>query len=79
VVLQRVPLTSLKEEFLIPERKFIPGRNWRGQTVGEKKLPFLLFFYLTHNKLYNEVGLLDGNVYSMQGQVVLTAVTDVIK
>jgi len=28
VVLKREPLGSLREEFVIPGRKFVPGRNW---------------------------------------------------
>jgi len=53
-------------------RKFVPGRNWGGET------DFLLFVYSTHKKLHNEVGL-GGNLYSTQGQAALIAVTDVIK
>jgi len=41
VVLKREPLGSLREEFLIPGRKFVPGRNWRGKAVDE----ITLFFY----------------------------------
>jgi len=36
VVLKQVPLGSLNEEFVIPGRKFVPGRNWGGKTVDEK-------------------------------------------
>jgi len=36
VVLKRELLGSLREEFLIPGRKFIPGRNWGGKDVDEK-------------------------------------------
>jgi len=43
VVLKREPLGSLREEFLIPGRKFAPGRNWGGKAV-EKDLLFLLIF-----------------------------------
>jgi len=40
VGLKREPLGSLREEFLIPGRKFVPGRNWRGKVVSEKNLSF---------------------------------------
>jgi len=30
-----VPLGSLREEFLIPGRKFFPGRNWEGKAAGK--------------------------------------------
>jgi len=33
VVLKREPLGSLREEFLIPGRKFVPGRSWGGKAV----------------------------------------------
>jgi len=36
VVLKQVPLGSLREEFLIPVRKFGPGRNYEGKAVDEK-------------------------------------------
>jgi len=42
VVLKREPLGSLKEEFLIPRRKFVPGKNWGGKAVDEKNLFLLL-------------------------------------
>jgi len=42
VVLKRVPPDSLREEFLIPGRKIVPGRNWGGKAVDEKTLEFLL-------------------------------------
>jgi len=42
VILKREPLGSLGEEFLIPGRKFVPGRNWGGKAVDEKKLFLLL-------------------------------------
>jgi len=31
-----VPLGSLREEFLIPGRKFVPVRNWRRKAMDEK-------------------------------------------
>jgi len=37
VVLKRLPLGSLREEFLISRKKFVPGRNWGGKAVDEKK------------------------------------------
>ena len=40
VVLKREQLGSLREEFLIPGRKFVPGRNWGGKAVDEKTLSF---------------------------------------
>ena len=36
VVLKRESLGSLREEFLIPGRKFVPGRSWGGKAVDEK-------------------------------------------
>jgi len=77
VVLKRVTRDSLSEEFLIPGRKFVPGRNWGGKSVHEKNLLFL-FVYSTLTKIHNEVALY-GNVYRTQGQTVLTAVADIIK
>jgi len=47
VALKREALGSLREEFLIPGRKFAPGRNWGGKAV-EKNLKFLfLLVYST--------------------------------
>jgi len=40
VVLKREPLGSAREEFLIPGRKTVPGRNWGGKAVDEKTLSF---------------------------------------
>jgi len=31
-----VPLGSTKEKFLIPGRKFVPGRNWGEKHMHEK-------------------------------------------
>jgi len=42
VVLKREPLGSLREEFLIPGRKFVPGRNCGGKAVDEKNVFLLL-------------------------------------
>jgi len=36
VVLKWVPLGSLRKEFLISERKFVPGRNWGVKAVDGK-------------------------------------------
>jgi len=36
VFLIRAPLGSLREEFFIPGKEFIPGRNWGGKAVDEK-------------------------------------------
>jgi len=36
VVLKGEPLGSLKEEFFMPGRKFVSGRNWGGKALGEK-------------------------------------------
>jgi len=47
VFLERVPLRSLREEFLIPERKFVPGRNWGGINVNENTLSFYYLFLNT--------------------------------
>jgi len=46
VVLKREPLGSLREEFLIPERKFVPGRK----NCGWRNLQCLLLVYLIHIK-----------------------------
>jgi len=78
VVLKRVPLGSLKQEFSIPGRKFVSAWNWGGKAVDEKKTQIFVIWLFTTQKLHNEVGL-DGIVYSMQRQVALTGVTDVIK
>jgi len=40
VVLKGEPLGSLRQEFLIPERKFVPGRNWGGKAANETNLSF---------------------------------------
>jgi len=40
VILKRVPLGSLREEFSIPGRKFGPERNWGGKAVDETTLTF---------------------------------------
>jgi len=50
VVLKREPLGSLREEFLIPGRKFVPGRNWGGKAVNEKTKN-IIFIYSTHIKI----------------------------
>jgi len=44
VVLKDEPLGSLREEFLIPGRNFVPGRNWGGKAVDEKTLSFYYYF-----------------------------------
>ena len=44
MVLKREPLGSLREEFLIPGRKFAPGKNWGGKAV-EKNLSFSFSSY----------------------------------
>jgi len=49
VVLKREPLGSFREEFLMPGRKFVPGRNWGGKVVDEKP-KCLIFVYSTHKK-----------------------------
>jgi len=33
VVLKQEPFGSLREEFLISGRKFVPGNNWAGKAV----------------------------------------------
>jgi len=40
VVFKQEPLCSLREEFLILGRKFLPGRNRGGKSVDEKTLSF---------------------------------------
>jgi len=49
VVRKRVPLGLPMHKFLIPGRKFSPGKN-RGDAWNEKKLKFLIFFYSTQKK-----------------------------
>ena len=67
VVLKREPLGSLREEFLIPARKFAPRRNWGGR-AAEENLKFLfLLVYSTQKKLHSAVGL-NWNVYSTLAQ-----------
>jgi len=44
-----VPFDSLSEEFVIPGRKFVPGRNWGGKTVDEKTLSFY-YLFIQHMK-----------------------------
>jgi len=44
VVLKWELLGSLREEFLIPERKFVPGGNWGGKAVDGKTLSFYCLF-----------------------------------
>ena len=44
VVLEQVPLGLVKEEFLIPGRKFLPGRDWGGKPVDEKNYDFYYLF-----------------------------------
>ena len=46
MALKRQPLGSLREEFLIPGRKFVPSRNWRGK-AGDEEIPFVV--YCHHN------------------------------
>jgi len=41
VVIKREPDDSLREEFLIPERKFVPGKNCGGKAVGKKTKVFI--------------------------------------
>jgi len=40
VVLKGGPLGSLREELLIPGRKFVPGMKWGRKVVDEKTLIF---------------------------------------
>ena len=47
VVFKREPLGSLREECLIPRRKFVPGGNWGGKAVNEK-IKILLLVYSAH-------------------------------
>jgi len=56
VVLKREPLDSLKAEFLIPGRKFVPGRNCGGKVVDEKNL-FIVTLVFSTQKLHSQVGL----------------------
>jgi len=63
VVLKREPLVSLREEFWIPGRKFVPGRK----SCGWKNLSFYYHFIQHIKKQSGNVGL-DGNVYSTQAQ-----------
>jgi len=54
VVLKRVPLGSLREEFLIRGRTFVSGRKWRGKTVDKKALSFY-YLLLQHIKTAQQV------------------------
>jgi len=40
-----VTLGSLGEEFLIPGRKFVPGRTCGGNAVDEKTLNFVICLF----------------------------------
>jgi len=40
VDLKREPRGSLRKEFLICGRKYVPGSNWGGKAVDEKTLSF---------------------------------------
>jgi len=55
VMLKREPLDSLREEFLIPGRKFVPARNWVGKAVDEKTLSFIISLF---NKCKNRTARL---------------------
>jgi len=44
------------EEFFIPGRKFVPGRNWGGKALDEN-LKFSLLVYSKQKKLHSEFGL----------------------
>jgi len=72
VVFKRVPLGSLSQKFLIPGRKFVPGRNWGGKGEDEKALNFIICLSI-RKKVYNQIGF-DGNDCSTQGQAALTTV-----
>ena len=48
VVLKRESLGSLREEFFIPGRKFVPGRNWGGKAVEKSLMYLFLLVYSTH-------------------------------
>jgi len=50
VVLKREPLGSLREEFLIPGRKFSPERNRGGKYVGKKAKSFYYYWLIQHVK-----------------------------
>jgi len=45
VVLRRVPLGSLRKECLIPGRKFVPRRNWGGESADEKPEVFIVCLF----------------------------------
>jgi len=53
VVLKRVPLGSLREDFLIPGMNFVRDRNWGGKAVAEKAYAFIICLFNT-KKLRNE-------------------------
>jgi len=64
VVLKRVRLGSPREEFLIPRRKFVPGRNWGGKAV-DKKTSCLYYLFIQHIKTDHRYWFsLDGIIYS---------------
>jgi len=50
VVLKQESLGSLREVFLIPGRKFAPGRNWGGKAVGKEPKFLFLLVYSTYKK-----------------------------
>lgn len=71
-------LAQKKEESLIPWRKFVSERNWRGKPVDEKNSS-LCFFSFNTQKNSKRKFVLDENVFSTQVQADLSAVTDVQK
>jgi len=42
-----VPLGSLREEFFIPGRKFVPGKKWGAKSEDEKAIKFDYLFINT--------------------------------
>jgi len=78
VVLKRLPLGSLREEFLIlGENLFVPGRKG----YGWKNHQFWLFVYSTYKKNCTARLVYMGmpSLHNTQEQAALTAVTDVIR
>ena len=50
MVLKWKPLGSLREEFWIPGRKFVPGRNWGGKAAKINPSFLFILVYSTHKK-----------------------------
>jgi len=78
VVLKRLPLCSLREEFLFPKGKFVPGRNW-GEKEDEENLTYLFIVCSAQKSSPQWWFRREIPLYSTQKQTALIAVTDVVK